>query len=310
MDLQQAVAAWLRYLDVREGFSRATVRSYGADLRSLTEFLQGSSGQSPQTSDLSSRSVRKWLASRVDRGHARSTIARNAAAVRSFTRWATKEGYLDTDPAQALQTAGSPTRLPTVLDAEQARKLLSHSRKRVETADRSADRTWAVRDWAIAEVLYGSALRIGEMCSLDVQAVGGSDRLLRVMGKGGKERMVPYGRPAGLALNDWMAARAALVAEGVVSEEQRALFVGKRGGRIDPRVARAVVTALAEEAGFPDLAPHGLRHSSATHLLEAGADLRHVQEYLGHASLQTTQRYTHVDAARLSRVYRQAHPRA
>ena len=310
MKLDDAVKAWQRHLDARQGFSQATVRSYGADLGTLAQFLEKENGTPPTLSDVTARSLRAWLASRVEHGRARSTITRGAAAVRAFTRWAVQMGHMDDDPAGALQTAGTPSRLPAVMDSEQVDALLTHAQQRVQVATDLEQRTWAVRDWTMLEILYGSALRIGELCSLNVASVQAQDRLLRVFGKGGKERMVPYGRPADRALTHWLELRERLTADGCVAADQTALFVGKRGGRINPRVARAAVSTLAREVDLPAVAPHGLRHSAATHLLEGGADLRHVQEYLGHASLQTTQRYTHVDVTRLSKTYRQAHPRA
>lgn len=286
---------WERYLRERQGFSAATVRSYRADVDNLLEFL-GIRQLEELNDALTVRTLRAWLSHRVAEGKSRATIARNAAAVRSFTAWAHREGWLTVDVGQGLVTAGVENHLPQVLSQASVTQLLDYAAQHAETPI-------AVRDWAMTELLYSSGLRIAELCSLDVTNV--QDPMIRVRGKGGKGRVVPYGRPAARALDRWLERREELAAPGEV-----ALFVGQRGGRLNQRVARAALHQLTQAAGVEDISPHALRHSSATHLLEEGADLRHVQEFLGHSSLQTTQRYTHVDAARLTRVFRQAHPRA
>ena len=164
-----------------------------------------------------------------------------------------------------------------------------------------------MRAWAILELTYACGLRVSEVCALDVSSLNREALTVRVLGKGNKERVVPYGPPAREALDHWLVrGRPQLVTQS----SGEALFLGDRGGRIDPRVVRSMVHRMATKAGVHDVAPHGLRHSTATHLLQGGADLRAVQEMLGHASLSTTQRYTHVDTARLSAIYQRAHPRA
>ncbi len=302
--LREAAANWERHLVSREGFSAATVRSYLSDVMALEGHLSAKLGREPVLEDITDRTLRGWLSSRVGGGLSRATVARNAASVRSFGKWAVEVGYLDHDPAAALITAGSSSRLPAVLDLAHVQRLLDTARDRAESAQQE-QRALHARDWAMVELMYGAALRVGELTALNLQSIQSGENRVRVKGKGNRERVVPYGLPAAQALAYWDQHRSQLV-----RADEQALFVGARGGRINPRVVRQVVHRLTVLAGVPDLSPHGLRHSSATHLLEGGADLRHVQEYLGHSSLQTTQRYTHVDAARLGRIYQQAHPRA
>ena len=251
---------------------------------------------------LTQRSIRSWLADTLASGGARSTIARHTAAIRNFTAWAVREEILASDPAAALTSPRADQRLPTPLDESEARTLMNLAR--AEAVDGSAAQ---MRAWAILELTYACGLRVSEVCALDVSSLNREALTVRVLGKGNKERVVPYGPPAREALDHWLVrGRPQLVAQS----SGEALFLGDRGGRIDPRVVRSMVHRLAAKAGVHDVAPHGLRHSTATHLLQGGADLRAVQEMLGHASLSTTQRYTHVDTARLSAIYQRAHPRA
>lgn len=309
--VDEAVLAWSTYLNAGEGYSGATVRAYVSDLQQVLDFLRISAGD-PAASlhgGLSMRNLRSWLADRVDRGRSRATIARNCASVRSFGAWAADHDILPSDPTTTLTTAGAPSRLPTVLSTSAADRLLQVARREYVSAEEAEEPPAKVasraRDWAIAELLYGAGLRVAEACMLDLDAMDTAQQAVRVLGKGGKERVVPYGKPAAEALSIWLDHRSDLALPGM-----KALFVGARGARIDQRIVRGFLHRLSARAGVPDIAPHALRHSSATHMLEGGADLRYVQEYLGHSSLQTTQRYTHVDSARLSQVYRQAHPRA
>lgn len=302
--VDDAVRNWSEYLRGREGFSPATVRAYHSDLRQALEFLSVELSEPVEhlADQFSVLGLRSWLSQRVVQGLSRATIARNAAALRGFCQWAHAGGILSQDPTELLETAPVKNRLPAVLPSAGVAQLLKTARE--EANQNNAD-VAAIRDWAAYELLYGAGLRVAELCSLDVSALDQHQRWVRVTGKGGRERTVPYGEPAAAALREWLGTRG-----GIVEPEQKALFVGVRGGRLNPRVLRGNLHRLAARAGVPDTAPHELRHSSATHLLEGGADLRFVQEYLGHASLQTTQRYTHVDSVRLGRVYRQAHPRA
>lgn len=298
--LRAAVEGYERHLEAERGLSGHTVRGYVADVVSLLD--HGARMGAGQPADLDIHVLRSWLARLRTAGAARSSLARRAAGARSFTAWAHRAGLLPFD-AGALLASPRPHRpLPGVLRQEQARALVD------ATADGATADPIDLRDRLVLELLYGTGVRVGELCGLDVDDVDGSRRLLRVLGKGGKERSVPYGVPAQRALDDYRRrGRPALALLG----SGPALLLGARGRRIDPRAVRRVVhQRLASVPGAPDLGPHGLRHSAATHLLEGGADLRSVQELLGHATLATTQIYTHVSVERLRASYEQAHPRA
>lgn len=300
------LASWARYLRSRLGRSARTVDSYLSDVRNLLSYCGVPLDASPDrlASQVSPHALRGWLAARVGSGRSRATVARNAAAARAFCAYLTSEGVLRTDPAALIQVASAPSRLPTVLGQSELVRLLDQAR--IEADDEGA-RPEAVRNYAIAELLYSSALRVSELVSLNTGDVDLDAQHLRVTGKGNKQRVVPFGAPAMRAVKQWLAVRDEL-------ENARtppgALFLGSKGGRISDRVVRADLHRLSARAGVKDIAPHGMRHSSATHMLEEGADLRFVQDFLGHSSLQTTQRYTHVDSERLREVYLRAHPRA
>jgi integrase/recombinase XerC len=255
--------------------------------------------------------LRSWLARLRTTGSARTSLARRAAAARTFTAWAHREGLLPHDVGQRLASPKARRDLPGVLRQDQATALVTApNRRRPNTVGPTADaQSTAVtlRDAAALEVLYATGIRVSELCGLDVTDVDHGRRVVRVLGKGSKERSVPYGVPAGQAIAAWLRrGRPALASDRSGS----ALLLGARGGRLQPTTVRQLVAAYAEATGLPHLSPHGLRHSAATHLLEGGADLRSVQEILGHASLATTQIYTHVSIERLRAAYRQAHPRA
>ncbi len=294
-----------QYLSLERGRSSHTVRAYLGDLSGLALHAHRYGIDGPADLDLAA--LRSWLASLDQRGVARSTLARQAAAARTFTAWTHATGLAAVDVGLRLASPKVSRDLPAVLKVDQARSLLSISNDAV--ADATTDgHPEALRNTAILELLYATGIRIGEMCGLDVDDVDHERRTVRVTGKGGKQRVVPFGVPADSWLRRWLT-------EGrpvrVTPTSERALFLGRRGRRIDQRVARVVVTRAADRvAGAPHLAPHGLRHSAATHVLEGGADLRTVQELLGHATLATTQLYTHVSIERLRSVYEQAHPRA
>lgn len=295
---------WGEYLRLSRRMSEHTIDAYLGDLRALLDYVglrwEAPAGEFGQA--LTQRSIRSWLADTLASGGARSTIARHTAAIRNFTAWAVREQILANDPAAALTSPRADQRLPTPLDESEARTLMNLAR--AEAVDGSAAQ---MRAWAILELTYACGLRVSEVCALNVSSLNREALTVRVLGKGNKERVVPYGPPAREALDHWLVrGRPQLVAQS----SGEALFLGDRGGRIDPRVVRSMVHRMAAKAGVHDVAPHGLRHSTATHLLQGGADLRAVQEMLGHASLSTTQRYTHVDTARLSAIYQRAHPRA
>jgi len=247
--------------------------------------------------------LRSWLARQASSGRARTTLARRAAAARTFTAWLARTGRAPTDAGALLATPRSGRPLPGVLRQDEAGALL-------DVAATAADdgSPTGLRDLAILELLYASGIRVSELCGLDLDDLDWSRRVIRVLGKGSKERTVPVGIPAIRAVDDWLThGRPSLR----VSNSGSALFLGARGRRIDPRSVRRVVhETIRHVPGAPDLGPHGLRHSTATHLIEGGADLRSVQELLGHATLATTQIYTHVSVDRLKAVYDQAHPRA
>lgn len=299
--LAAALAAYERHLVSERDLTPHTVRAYLGDLAGMLEHAAMLGHTDLDSLDV--RSLRSWLAKQQTLGLARTTMARRATAVRVFTAWAHRTGLTRTDPGALLGSPKAHRTLPAALRRDEARELL-------EAAAAHADDGSPVglRDVAILELLYATGIRVGELCGLDVDDVDHERRVVRVLGKGRKERTVPFGRPAEQALGRWLAEGRPRLA---VAGSGAALFLGTRGRRIDQRVVRAMVHArLADVPGAPDLGPHGLRHTAATHLLEGGADLRTVQELLGHASLATTQIYTHVSTERLRQAYRQAHPRA
>jgi len=301
--MAQALGAYERHLVSERDLSPNTVRAYVADLVGMLGHAAALGHTEVSTIDL--RTLRSWLANQQTIGKSRATMARRATAVRVFTAWAQRTGRATSDPGAMLGNPKVHKALPPVLSQTEARALL-------EKAAAVADDGSPVgrRDVAMLEVLYATGIRVGELCGLDVDDLDSERRVLRVFGKGRKERTVPYGVPADRALQHWLTAgRPVLLAAGAGAGG--ALFLGARGGRIDPRAVRTMVhRRLGAVDGAPDMGPHGLRHSAATHLLEGGADLRTVQELLGHASLATTQVYTHVTTERLRSAYRMAHPRA
>ena len=315
------VGGFAEYLRLEAGLSEHTIRAYTGDARSIVTYA-GVRGV--EFADLDLPVLRGWLADRTRAGAARTSIARQVSSAKKLCAWATREGLLRVDPAQRLRAPKAHRTLPDVLDAEQAARAIEAAgttRPPVGDEPQSAGNgkppssdsaAIALRDRLIVELLYSTGIRVGELCGLDIADVDAGRRVLRVLGKGNKERMVPYGTPAAQALDNWLTrGRPELVSEQSARPESAgALLLGAKGGRLNQRIARSVVHRAADESGGPAMGPHGLRHSAATHLLEGGADLRIVQELLGHASLATTQRYTHVSVERLRSVHRQAHPRA
>ncbi|MEV6271006.1 tyrosine recombinase XerC [Kribbella sp. NPDC051936] len=294
------LADYERHLTAERDLSTHSVRAYIGDVADLVEHLIRLGHDDLGQLDI--RGLRSWLAKQQSLGKSRSTMARRATAARVFTAWAQRTGRIDTDPGALLASPKAHKSLPGVLGEADTRAVL-------DAAGVAADDGSPVglRDLAIMELLYATGIRVGELCALDVDDVDRERRVVRVFGKGRKERSVPYGVPAGQALERWLfEARPKLVREG----SGPAAFLGARGGRIDQRTVRRMVHQRIAVVDAPDLGPHGLRHTAATHLLEGGADLRSVQELLGHASLATTQIYTHVSTDRLRQAYQQAHPRA
>ena len=299
--MARVLADYERHLVSERDLTPHTVRAYLGDVAGMLGHASRMGHTELGTVDI--RALRSWLAAQQTRGRARTTLSRRATAVRVFTAWAQRTGRTETDPGALLGSPKPRRTLPPALRQDEARTLL-------ETAATRADDGSAIglRDVAVLEMLYATGIRVGELCGLDIDDVDRERRVVRVLGKGRKERTVPFGTPAEHALDEWlMRGRPELAHPG----SGPALFLGARGGRVDQRAVRTMVHArLADVPGAPDLGPHGLRHTAATHLLEGGADLRSVQELLGHASLATTQLYTHVTTDRLRAAYRQAHPRA
>jgi integrase/recombinase XerC len=308
--LGAALEQFRHHVEAERGLSRHTVRAYVGDVTSLLEHAAAAGATIP--ADLDIGTLRAWLAGQHGSGHSRATLARRAAAVRTFTAFAHARGMLAADPGPLLGMPRIPRRLPDVLRQDQMAAVLEEPGEPAAaepggTPSRQ-DAALALRDTAIVELLYATGIRVGELCGLDIGDLDAERRTVRVLGKGNRERTVPAGIPAVRAVGAWArSGRPVLATPG----SGHALFIGARGKRLDPRTARRVVHArLALVPGTPDSGPHGLRHAAATHLLEGGADLRSVQEILGHASLTSTQIYTHVTVDRLQSAYRQAHPRA
>lgn len=299
-EMQQALADYEVFLFARRNRSEHTIRAYRTDLENLWGFA-GRRGLT-QLRDIDLATLRAWLAWMTTSGLARTTMARRAASARGFFGWALHAGRIEVDPSLRLQSPKQSVTLPAVLTSAGAQSVLDGAQRASDEHD-----PHALRAWACSELLYGTGMRVGELVGLDLEDVDTDRRLVRVFGKGAKERVVPVGRHALAAVAAWVEGGRPLWS---TPESGLAVFLGRKGRRVDPRQVREDVHRLAAAAGVSDIAPHGLRHSAATHLLEGGADLRSVQEILGHATLATTQRYTHVSSERLRASFLQAHPRA
>ncbi len=294
--------AFERHLEAERNLSAHTIRAYLGDLDSFFEHLEKMDVNDFSKLELSH--IRSWLANQQVKGGARTTLSRRAVSIRLFTKWAMKKGYLAKDVGATLATPKGARTLPEVLNVADAGLAMDALAMRVAEEDGPLSK----RDCAMVEVLYASGARVSELCGLDLQDIDYERNTIRVIGKGNKERTIPLGNPAMRALDAWLKeGRPSLAGD----KSDRAVFLGARGKRIDQRTVRTVVyQALEALEGAVKLGPHALRHSAATHLLEGGADLRTVQEILGHASLATTQIYTHVSTERLQKAFKQAHPRA
>ncbi|MDR1354776.1 MAG: tyrosine recombinase XerC [Propionibacteriaceae bacterium] len=293
--------AFGNYLRLERLFSDNTYKAYLGDVADLFDYMV--SNGADELSDVSISDIREWLANAHSTGIVAATLARRTAAVRVFFRWATKQQLVKENPSLRLRSPKVPKRLPETLSQQEVNELL---RSAISYA---ADIGGALgaRDVAILETLYGAGIRVAELSGLNIADIDVARRTIRVLGKGDKQRTVPLGVPALHAIERWLTIRAQLVSD----KSGQALFLGGRGARINPRVVRRIVHhAVQAIPDAPDIGPHGLRHAMATHLLEGGADLRSVQEILGHASLATTQLYTHVSDERLRAAFQQAHPRA
>jgi integrase/recombinase XerC len=301
VDQPGVLADYERHLVSERDLAPHTVRAYLADVAGLLEHAERL-GKSEVT-DLDLRTLRSWLAHQQVTGRSRTTLARRSTAVRVFTAWLARTGRTPADVGSSLRSPKARQTLPPVLRQDEAAELIAAAARLADDGSAAG-----LRDVAMLELLYATGIRVGELTALDLDDLDRSRHVLRVLGKGRKERTVPFGLPAARALDVWLSdGRPQLMAPGAGA----ALFLGARGGRIGQRAVRTVVhRRIADVPGAPDIGPHGLRHTAATHLLEGGADLRSVQELLGHASLATTQLYTHVSTDRLRAAYRQAHPRA
>lgn len=299
MLLLDAIDAYCAHLARVRRLAPATVRAYRGDLSDLADHVGPL-----DVGGVDLEHLRDWLWRATQRGDARSTLARRTAAVRGFFAWCVEEEIVPLDPALRLSAPKRGRTLPKVATAATMSNVLDHLRVRADDGD-----PVALRDAAVLELLYGAAIRVSELVGLDVDDLDRTRGTARVLGKGGKERVVPFGVPAAVALDHYLVrGRPALRNEGSAG---RALFLGARGGRLGARAVHDIVTrVLGPALGETAVGPHTLRHSAATHLLDGGADLRAVQELLGHASLGTTQIYTHVSAEKLQTAYRLAHPRA
>ena len=313
MELEAAIARFLEAVEFEYGYSAHTRRAYARDLRSLLDYLDGTpprltaSDQPVTVQELSLEVLRGWLWDRQQAGRSARTLARNVATVKSFGRWLERTQLVPGSPAFRLRAPKTPQSLPRVLSPEQVNRILERVAHRANTDDPRA-----LRDHAILELLYASALRVTELCTLRRDALDLDARTARVIGKGNIQRVVPVGDPAARALAAYLRdGRPALRALAQTLPDPETVFLSNAGSALTPQfVYRLVSRELADEPGQGPRGPHTLRHTAATHLLDGGADLRIVQEMLGHASLASTQVYTHVSTERLARSYRQAHPRA
>lgn len=300
MDLTAAIEAYTRSLaDVRR-LSAATVRAYTSDLTDLAR-----SAAVSDVTDVDLEHLREWLWQATKRGDARSTIARRTAAARGFFAWAADEGLVPVDAGLRLVAPKRGRSLPAVATADALESTFGALADAAAAGD-----PIAMRDHALVELLYGSAMRVSELRGLDTDDLDRTRLTARVLGKGSKERVVPFGAPAGRALDAYLVRARPVLAARAADEAGRAVFLGARGARIGTRAVYDVVSRIVSPMLGRAAGPHALRHSAATHLLDGGADLRAVQEILGHASLGTTQIYTHVSSERLAATYRLAHPRA
>lgn len=297
------VKNFVTYLEIEKNRSPNTVRTYKTDLELFLEFASATGIKNLDSLELNT--FRLWLADQKKKGSSNSTISRRSSTIRVFSTWAFQKGLIKTDPAVRLISPKVNRTLPNVLAQKQASNLMQTA-SNLDDEENSV--TIRMRDHAVLEVLYSSGIRVSELTGLDIKDLDFTRCTMRVIGKGNKERVVPFGQPAKEAIQTYLTkARAELANE----KSGNALFLGTRGKRLDTRQVRRILTnAIARVEGLVNVSPHDLRHSAATHMLEGGADLRIVQELLGHSSLATTQKYTHVTIERLREVFANAHPRA
>lgn len=309
--MREYLQPFLDYLRLNRNLSRHTVRAYKSDLLQFLGFATERLGREPGLDDFDHRQVRAYLAESYERRQAGASASRKLAAVRTFARYLRREGLLEHDPGTLLSAPKVERRMPAHLAVDEVGALL---------AAPDAATPLGLRDRAILELFYASGLRLSELVGLDLEDVNLSGRMVRVLGKGGKERIVPFNHAAAAAIREYLPARRRLASRAPggansTSDSVRRmgdpLFVNYRGGRLSSRsVSRMVQRYVTQVGAQRGISPHALRHSFATHLLERGADLRAIQELLGHARITTTQRYTHVSAAQITELYRRTHPRA
>jgi integrase/recombinase XerC len=293
--LQRELAAFLRHLEAERNASPHTLRAYANDLGQFLDHLHEELGRAPRPRDADRLAIRSFLSRLHRSGLQKASAARKLAALRTFFRYLCREGILDRNPARALISPRVDRRLPAHLEEGEAARLVEWP------GEADAD----LRSRAVLELLYGTGIRCSELVGLDLAEVDVDAGMIRVLGKGRKERIVPFGRRARQALEAYLPARRR------ARPRSDALFVNARGGRLTDRSVRRIVRdAVKASALAQGVSPHTLRHAFATHLLERGADLRAIQELLGHASLSTTQRYTHVDTRHILEIYRKTHPRS
>ncbi|MDX3656238.1 tyrosine recombinase XerC [Streptomyces sp. ID05-26A] len=302
-NVEDVLRQYERHLMLERDLSPHTVRAYIGDAVALLGHVARNIPGNADVERIDLTNLRSWLAAQRTAGASRTTLARRAAASRAFTAWAHRAGHLASDPGPRLAAPRPHRTLPSVLREDQAKDVMGAVSSGASQGD-----PVALRDQAVVELLYATGIRVAELCGLDLGDVDYSLRVIRVLGKGGRERSTPFGVPAERALRRWVdEGRNALVAP----DSPPALFLGARGGRLNQRAVRTLVhEVVAVVPDAPDIGPHGLRHSAATHLLEGGADLRTVQELLGHATLATTQLYTHVTVERLKAIHDRTHPRS
>ncbi len=301
--MRKDISRFLEYLQFQKNYSAHTLKSYGRDLEEFLSYLTENTGHKDvKIEDIDHITIRDFLGYLTRKANAKSSVGRKLASIRSFFRFLYREGRVSVNPARLVSTPKQGTYLPPSLSIDQIDKLLA-------VPDESSER--GVRDRAIYELLYASGLRVSELVQLNIEDMSLSERLVKVRGKGKKERLVPFGEQARAALAAYMAMRGKLLRRQKTSVDPGAVFLNLRGGRL---TARSVERNLQQYVRSSNLSleahPHLLRHSFATHLLSAGADLRSIQELLGHANLSTTQKYTHVSIEELMKVYKKAHPRA
>jgi len=296
----ELIAQYEEHLALVRNLSDNSIRGYVSDLQSFLSHMEKLNIE--EFSQLELTHVRSWLANLQSTGAARSTMARRIVSIRAFTYWAASQGWIPTDIGSMLAIPKPQRHLPEILNVDDAAQVIASLETQLAEMPTDLHR----RDLAMVEVLYASGIRVSELCGLNLGDIDTSRNTLQVIGKGNKQRVVPLGIPAMKALQSWLSiSRPNLVSD----ESMNAVFLGSRGKRIDQRTVREVVYGAMKAVGST-MGPHGLRHTAATHLLEGGADLRTVQEILGHSSLATTQIYTHVSPERLNQAYKQAHPRA